>query len=65
MFGFSQEVENVAAQILQYVTENGRVMADESGPICDSVEFEVSFEAAARGYENSDEIGRAARDMVR
>ncbi len=62
MFGFS----DVVARIFNAVVENGRVQGDgEGGFNPESVETEVEFEARERGYENSDEIGEAARDMVR
>lgn len=61
----SQSIQNAAAEISQFVIENGRVLADDDGNLNEeSVRVEVEFECMERGLEDCEEIAAAAAEMI-
>jgi hypothetical protein len=62
---YSQQQLNVAAEISQFVVENGRVESDADGNLnLESLRAEVEFECHERGIEDSDEVAAAAVELV-
>lgn len=57
-------IQNSAAEISQFVIENGRVESDENGINLASLEVEVEFECMERGLEDCEEIAAAAVEMA-
>ena len=49
----SQDEQEQAAQIAQFVIENGRVIATDGKPEPESLAVEVSFEASERGIDSA------------
>lgn len=56
----SQSIQNAAAEISQFVIENGRVESGENGINLASLEVEVEFECEERGLPDCGEIAAAA-----
>jgi hypothetical protein len=50
------QIAALAAEIMQFVVENGRVEGEDA----ESLRIEVEFEARERGHENSDEVADMA-----
>ena len=57
----SQNIQNQAAEIAQFVIENGRVESDGNGSFnTESLRVEVEFECNERGLSDCTEIAEAA-----
>lgn len=61
---YSQNQMNTAAQLSQFVVENGRVQSDENGLSLESLRVEVEFECNERGLEDCAMIAEAAAVMA-
>lgn len=61
----SQAIQNQAAEISQFVIENGRVESDASGINLASLEAEVEFECRERGLPDCSEIAAAAVELAK
>jgi hypothetical protein len=62
---YSQDQMNTAAQIAQFVVENGRVESDGRGNLnLESLRAEVEFECGERGLPDCTEIAAAAVELV-
>ena len=53
MSKLTQDQQEQAAQIAQFVIENGRVIATDGKPKPESLAVEVSFEASERGVDGA------------
>lgn len=61
----SQNQMNIAAEITQFVVENGRVEPDGDGINLESLRIEVEFEASERGLEDCSEIAAVAVELAK
>ncbi len=54
------ELSRIAAELAQFVIDQGRVEGEDREWWLSSLGVEVAFEADERGYENASEIAEAA-----